>query len=193
MLRVHFEPFDKWPQESTPAYNRTRPFTCGYGQTLKLLEKELRFLDATEAVIQLNVNVSQIRMDGMPRSGAQPNHPGVILSFQSKHGPLQYSCDACVTWEDNLRAIALTLERLRMASLYGVAKRGEQYTGWKALPAPAEIFKNQDEAMTWLKRYTGFSILADAVKAALVKAHPDHNGQPEDFERVQAARAMLGV
>jgi hypothetical protein len=42
----------------------------------------------------------------------------------------------CVKWTDNVHAIALTLERLRLADLYGVTSRGEQYAGWKMLPGP---------------------------------------------------------
>lgn len=36
-------------------------------------------------------------------------------------------------WWDNLRAIGLTLQRLRLVEQTGVARSGEQYRGWAAL------------------------------------------------------------
>jgi hypothetical protein len=38
-------------------------------------------------------------------------------------------------WQHNVRAIALGLEALRKVDRYGITRRGEQYAGWKALPA----------------------------------------------------------
>lgn len=200
MIDVTFQPFDVWPGEST-AERKRAPFQRGYGSTLQLIEAELRELDAASIVIQINVDREEIRRDGMPRSDARPEHPGVILSFESRHGPLQYSCDDCQTWQDNLRAIGLTLERLRLAERYGVAKRGEQYRGWAALPAPDQIeFATRREAASWIARKAGINdatpdeISKAEVNVAIVACHPDkHGGSNELFLKLQKAREKLGL
>src|SRR5690606_5164123 len=79
-----------------------------------------------------------IRLDGLPRANARPGHQGVVLAFDSKYGPLKYATDTFDRWQDNLRAIALGLESLRRVDRYGITKRGEQYTGWRQLPAGGE-------------------------------------------------------
>ena len=95
------------------------------------LERELAYLGAKSAVIQLALPESQIRLDGLPYAKARPFHSGVVLSLQSKHGPLSYPCDTYrFTGRDNLRGIVLALEaKLRAVDRYGVTKTGEQVPG----------------------------------------------------------------
>src|SRR5947208_1880483 len=82
---------------------------------------------------QFAVTESDIRLDGRPRARAVASHPGVVLAFDSRHGPLKYAVDTFDRWQDNLRAIALGLEHLRAVDRYGVTRRGEQYTGWRQI------------------------------------------------------------
>src|ERR1700675_3855774 len=84
-------------------------------------------LDAKKLVFQIDVRESEIRLDGLPSARARPNDPAVIVSFDSKHGPLRYFCDQFTDWQDNIRAIALGLEALRKVERYGITHRGEQY------------------------------------------------------------------
>src|SRR5215831_4271915 len=80
-----------------------------------------------------------IRNDGWPKSSARPTQPGVILSFTTKQGRIVMPCDSFKDWEANLRAIALSLERLRAADRYGVTtEEKEQYIGWLRLPATSQ-------------------------------------------------------
>lgn len=132
-MQVTFRPIVTWPGESTRRRKHSR-FRAGYSDTLRLLDIELVKLQARDVVIELWLSESEIRLDGMPRSGSRPRSPGVILSFISRYGPLRYLCDSYGLWEDNLRAIALSLEALRAVDRHGMSSRGEQYTGWKALP-----------------------------------------------------------
>lgn len=116
------------------------------------LDRELRHLGAREVVIQADCEERHIRMDGRLRSDARLNGPGIILSFESKHGPLSYPCDTYVEWTDNLRAISLALEALRAVDRYGVTRRAEQYRGWKQLPdaIQGEAFASVEEAARFL-------------------------------------------
>jgi hypothetical protein len=159
------------------------PFSATYSATKSLLYREITALGATSAVLQLAVTESDIRLDGDLRANARPTHPGVIVSFESRHGPLRYACDRFLTWQDNVRAIALGLESLRRVDRYGIAGRGEQYTGWKALPA-GNGAPSPERGRALIARHGG-------VRQALHATHPDHGGDPADFADVQAARGAL--
>lgn len=121
------------------------PFDATYSATLELLDRELRHLDATAVFLQLDIDDADVRIDGQIRANANPNHPGVMLTIETRrHGVLVYDCDAFSrrywrgnrpAWQDNLRAIALGLEALRRVERYGIAERGQQYAGFRELGA----------------------------------------------------------
>ena len=198
-IEVHC--IEVWPRPFTK--NRTRArFSRNYQDTIDLLEKELWRLGAKNVVLQMALTNEQIRLDGKPRAGAQPSHPGVILCFvgHGKLGAMQYPCDRFDHWQDNVRAIALSLEALRMVDRYGVTSSGEQYTGWSKLPPPdagSNGFHSQDDALAFLRDYYHGPLTPDAwgkaLRLAEIKTHPDRGGDPAMFKRVQAARKILGV
>src|SRR5688500_17553742 len=106
-VSVQFRPWVTWPGKATPSYDRRRgQFKSRWMQTRTLLEKELWHLGAKNVVIEMDVEERYIRRDGLPYENAKPNTPGVILSFDSPHGPLRYPCDTYADWQDNIRAIA---------------------------------------------------------------------------------------
>lgn len=239
MIEFRFRPLTEWPRESTPAHDRKRqPFKIagkyeagGDGQrrwvggkamplsrTYEDLRRELRHLGVDgEVVLEVGLRERDIRVtDSLPRSDApKPRHPGVILSFDAKLGgrkvPLRYLCDDCEAWQDNLRAIALTLERLRLADLYGVTKRHEQYTGFAALPpaivTPAAM--TVDAAARFIAgevagRIDGSAVPADILasaaafercyRLAVKRHHPDAqpgNVATQDWQKLQEAAALL--
>lgn len=193
------DPIATWP--GTLTRNRTpSPFSADLTATLDLLQRELRALGARDVRLQIAVPASQFRLDGYPRATAKPDHPGIILTLQSKHGPLSYPCDTFTRWQDNLRAIALALEALRKVDRYGVTKRGEQYRGFLALEATSAPagFATVDQAWEWLLKLNGGDVTvrdresARAVlRAAQRRAHPDHGGDAVTFQRVSLAEALF--
>lgn len=185
-----------WPPNMTvrpitrPYDRKWSPFRTAWSNTLTLLARELENLGAARVVLELDVTESDLRIDGMPRASARPATPAVALSFDSDYGPLRYATDVFNDWQDNLRAIALGLEALRKVDRYGISKRGEQYTGWKALPAtpsgrsPIDVFQ----------QYAGDHAGTDPralYRAALLRVHPDGGGDRAAFDAVQAARKQL--
>lgn len=88
-MNVTFRPIDRWPTAQT-VNRKASPFRAHWDDTLDLLEFELGRLRAHTIVIQLAITEDEIRRDGWPRAHAQPSHPGVILAFESIHGPLKY-------------------------------------------------------------------------------------------------------
>jgi hypothetical protein len=184
-------PIDRWPGAETPDHARTwSQFSASLGSTLATLAKELRALDARNVALCIDLRERDIRLDGLPRADARPLTPRVLLAFDSKWGPLQYATDVYRSWEENLRAIALSMEALRAVDRYGVSKRGEQYRGWKALPAstdPAAALTTPEQATEFMRRWGG------DFKRALRETHPDAGGDEGEFRTVVRARELIGA
>lgn len=204
-MRWQIEPMPRWPHPEKRG-RRTSPFTATWQDTLDLLEHELDELGVRSAVAMRVVGKpSDVRLDGMLRTTARLDHPGVILSFESRYGPLSYPCDTFTSapwrsnlspWQVNVRAVALALEALRKVDRYGVTRRGEQYTGWRAIEAaPAVSFASVDEADQWLRSFTGATEdthRAVVLNAAAVRARRNReSGDQSTWDRYRAARELL--
>jgi hypothetical protein len=200
-MRYRFRPL-QWRGPST-AGRRGSPFQTTYPATLELLFREADKLGAGDLVIEADIADRDIRTDGLPRSNARfGTHPGVVISLDSRHGPLRYATDAYTEWQANLRAVALSLEALRAVDRYGVSSSGEQYAGWKALPAAAgdSGFATAADAVTWMRAEYGR--LEDDAAASMLSApglhrrlakrlHPDTAGSREGWDTLDAARQVL--
>lgn len=197
-------------------------FKAAWSKTAKDLERELEYLEATDVVLEIAVAAGDIRLDGELRANARPSHPGVRISFQSKHGALSYTCDTYEAayygqmpdWQANVRAIVLTLEALRAVDRYGATK-GEQYAGFKALGAgtggialggmtktdAAALIERlaigeegpvRDRAIAGIIR--GGDDARRAYRHARAAAHPDRNdGAREQWDLVEKAAKVLGL
>ncbi len=205
-LDAVFRPINEWPGEAT-RYRRRSRFKAHWSDTLELLTRELKHVakPRERPVVELALTERDIRLDGYPRANARPEHPGVIISIESKYGPLRYPCDKFDNWQDNIRAIALALEALRKVDRYGVTKRGEQYTGWKALPpaggsTPTMTVEAAASAITqtaglnadWPDRVVKSATdWREAYRRAVRFSHPDAGGTLEGFQRLQVAQAIM--
>lgn len=199
MTMPNIRRLEKWPRAFTK--NRRRgPFQVTYPKILDDLDRELELLNAHTVVIEVAVrDESDIRLrDGHLRSTAVLDHPGVMLSFVGRHGPMRFACDTYDGWYANLRAIGLTLTALRAVDRYGATTSGEQYTGWKQLPASVEI---RDDPYQTLARYADIDVegvMRDpqaAFRIAARRTHPDQNGAEStaDFQRVNEAWKRIGA
>lgn len=212
-------PIDVWPGELRSENQRQSPqFTASWSDTTDLLAREVKHLTprgkSAEVVLQMAVAERDLRLDGWIRADARPDHPGVIISFESKHGPLRYSTDlftgrswkALPGWQANVRAIALGLEALRRVDRYGISRGGEQYRGWNALPPGVPMPAAQmtvEEAARFILEQSGDGafdfhelldddvLVADLYRTAAKRLHPDHGGDPEMFKRLTEARDLL--
>lgn len=158
-------------------------FRASLPSTVELLAREVDHLNAREVLLEAAFRESQLRLDGLPKHGTNPASPDLVLTLRATpHGDLRYPCSTYHSWEDNLRAIALSLEALRAVSRYGVVKRGEQYVGSKQLTSGTGPGDGDPVRGAELIRAAG------GVPEALKAAHPDHGGNPDDFRDVIAAR-----
>ncbi len=205
-------PIREWPGEMTPASKRvSSKFKAGLSDTLKVLDREIYYLSDTRAQqdsarLLIAIPPSQFRLDGQPYAVAKAEHPGIIFSLDSKHGPLSYPCDTFTTWQDNLRAVALALEALRKVDRYGVTRHGQQYRGFLAIEqgrsGPAG-FPTADEAIAFLADIvrdewadgrvdTSRKNARGLLRGAQRRSHPDAPGGDADvFQRVSLAEAKL--
>jgi hypothetical protein len=193
-MQIIFRPLDVWPQAATLKQKRG-PFGVSYAKSLALLDRELGLLKASNVVIQAYFAEHELRNDGMPRLNATPRLPGVIVSFDCEHGRLSYPCDTYTDWQSNIRAISLTLENLRAIGRHGASNRGEQFKGYKALPAPGQSAptESREVMVAWLRSISGLQNgdIATLVRTAEVMTHPDKGGNPDDFKTVQRFRKVL--
>lgn len=211
-----FRPIKVWPPGwKDVGRNRVvSHFRARYSDTLERLDRELRALNATDVSLQVDASPRDVRLDGQLRADARVDHPGAILTIESRRlGTLTYSCDRFVrpvyrrdsgpSWQHNLRAIALGLEALRTVDRYGIADRDQQYAGYREIGSGATpmgpptvegaarfIAETVDPG--WLvdvenDPFFALSIFRDAAKLA----HPDAGGDPEVFKRLTAARDVL--
>jgi hypothetical protein len=218
-LQIICRPLESWPGEPTPANSRRkdRPFKVNFEKSVTKLKKELRRIDTTVAVLgtahaEKDISVSS----GLPRFDKSPSHPGVMVAADTKFGSLKWFTDVFSTWPNNLHAIALTLERLRLADLYGVTKRGEQYSGWKMLPGPitagstgstgspqatmtmeaaARFVAEQGRkfgAMVTADQLIGHkSLWQEAYRKVAAKLHPDASKDDAIWAKLQDAATLL--
>ncbi len=206
-MDVRFRPISNWPGKRRPSHqqkNGDKVFSAGYQKTLESLGRELTHLKARDGVIEADLRDDQIRLDGWPRSGESPKTSGIVVSFTSAHGPLRIQCDYFKRYEHNLRAIALHLERLRLANNYGVGEHGEQYRGWKQLEAAGAnpTISSVDAAAAFLTSQVNLpedtaDVIANAAtyrefyRIVATMLHPDVNSNPHLWHVLQEAKALL--
>jgi hypothetical protein len=208
VVKYAIRPLGLWTRPVTAARRSSGVFQVDWDATLTLLRDEVDHLDGEYPIaIQIDVKEVDVRLDGMLKTRAQVgSFPGVIVSFGSRFGPLQYASDAYEQrysgqlpgWQANVRAVALALEALRAVDRYGVSKRGEQYAGWKALPSGnGSAFGSADEAERWMYRRSrelGMSGTVDTpqlYRQLARKMHPDTGADPGEWDRLDAARQLL--
>lgn len=137
-----------------------------------------------EVIISTNLDV---RNDGLPRSGQKrPNDPGVAVYFILDGESRCIPCDSYKTVEDNIAAIAATLDCLRTIERHGSQMFKAAFSGFDALPSPDHVI-----GRSWrdVLDYYGddIHVAEGAYKIARKSAHPDHGGSSEKFNEVQLA------
>lgn len=189
---------------------RPSPFAATWTTTRQDLRRELTAIRATAVVLELDVDESAILAHGEGlKAGRKVHGPGVRLLAQTKHGALVLATDEFggpgdIGWHANVRAIARTLEALRMVDRYGV-QRGAQYAGYRAITSgngtpPA---MTAEEAATVLVAASGVpdidlaevlintELRRQLYRKAAARLHPDTGGDVGRWLRLTTARELL--
>lgn len=171
-------------------WNSTRKQDVSLSEARKDLHSELRKLGigVSEVIISSNLD---LRNDGLPRSGQkQPEDGGVAVYFEYKGREMAFACDRWKRVEDNLMAIAKTIDALRGIERWGTGEMVEAaFTGFAALPA-AVVTQRKWWEVFGLYRTDPYEKIMDRYRELAKEHHPDRNsGDQERMIELNAAYA----
>lgn len=184
----------QWPLNRPRAQSRRRdaPFRKGawsqrqrhtFNTVLQQVLKEIRLMGGKDTVVSSNL---RLRKDGLPFSDqAQPADPGIAVYFTHKDRPICMACDYWAYVEDNMRAIALTLDAIRGMARWGAAEVEATFTGYAALPAPAPTALWSE--VLGVERFCKWDDVEAAYREKAKVHHPDRGGKPDDWYAIQTA------
>lgn len=153
--------------------------------------REIELMGGRDIIISSNM---QYRQDGLPYTRQNVHDTGVAVYFKQNGEEQCIPCDNWITLEENMRAIAKTIEAMRGIERWGgKALMNAAFSGFKQLPPTTIIMPAPDRPKRRWHEVLGISQDADAptVKQAYRKAqslaHPDAGGSSYDFQEVQHA------
>lgn len=160
-------------------------------ESLTIAEGTQRVLESLSrmGVPNWNVIISSnlaLRQDGLPRSGQRaPDDPGVAVYWTRNKERRCMAVDRYDRVQDNLAAIAATLEAMRAIDRHGgAAILDRAFQGFTALPSP--------ESWWQVLGLNGPNATRDDVEQAhrrlIMKHHPDRGGDVEQASRINRAR-----
>lgn len=157
-----------------------RPLTIAEARAR--LQGELDRIDARSPVLSSNV---EMRLDGQPRSGREPDDPGVAVYFQLAGRAHCLPSDAYTRVADNIAAVAAHIEATRAIERHGVASVREMFAGFVALPASSERPWWQ---VLGVKPDASRAEIEAAFRAAARERHPDRGGSDTMMSELNRAR-----
>lgn len=178
----------EWPQ-GWPVTPRGRQgpsrFKTTFEKAQRKLHDELRMLGARNVIVSSNVAV---RKDGMLYSDfarRKIDVPAVAVYFDLEGQPVVMARDAYWTPQENIMALAHTIEHMRGLTRHGGDSMLQRaFTGFAALPAPGKKW--------WevLDVPPGASLgeIEAAFRQKVKAAHPDAGGSVEAFHELNRAK-----
>jgi len=177
-----------WPdgRPRTAPMNRCHArFKTSFAAARSNLLREIKLLGGSDCIFSSDI---PRRQDGLPYADAKPKSgdPGIAAYFNRKGKQLCFACDRYLTVDDNMHAIALTVQALRGIARWGTGDMMESaFRGYAALPERAG-------GSNWWDTL-GVSINAtneqarEAYRLLAKKHHPDLGGDAELFRRINEA------
>lgn len=177
-----------WPDgrpRTAPANRRHARFKTSFATARKNLIREIKLLGGDNCIFSSDI---PRRQDGLPYADAKPKSgdTGIAAYFNRKGKQLCFACDRYLTVDDNMHAIALTVEALRGIARWGTGDMMESaFRGYAALPERAG-------GSSWWETL-GVPINAtteqakEAYRMLAKKYHPDLGGDAELFRRINEA------
>lgn len=160
-------------------------------QANQRVREELQRMGIRDSDLVVSTNL-ELRLDGQPRSGQrQPADPGAAVYWRERSAdvPRCMAIDRYDRVEDNLAAIAATLEAMRAIERHGGAAILERaFTGFTALPSSTVHWPD----VLGVAAHTPTNDVRDVYRRLRSKHHPDSpGGDREAFEAVQGAWASF--
>ncbi|TGL35575.1 J domain-containing protein [Leptospira perdikensis] len=174
-----------WPEgfkrTKYPRGSRFEKRDLSISKTTKEVIYQLKLLGGTNAIISTNL---RLKIDGLPYSQQkQPEDRGVAVWFTLNGNQRVLACDEWRTIEENLWAVAKTIDAMRGIDRWGVSDMLDRiFTGFLALPS-----KPHWKYILDLPEKCSFE---DVKRSFLLKAkefHPDRGGDPEKMAELNEA------
>jgi hypothetical protein len=152
---------------------------------IQILLRQIKLLGARQPVISSN---TKLRLDGLPYSlQAQPADRGVAVYFTHKKRPMCFACDRWDKVQDNIYAVAMTIEALRGIERWGTGDMVEQaFTGFVALTAPKSPFETLG-----IRPGASQEEIDGAFRARAKQLHSDKGGNDAAMAELLDARRKL--
>jgi len=142
-----------------------------------------------ETGLIISTNIA-LRRDGLPLAGQrQQEDPGVAVYFNYKKRQMCFACDRWQKVEDNMQAIAKTIDALRGIARWGTGDMLEAaFTGFAAL-APPTTTRTWREVFGYLPGVQpSAGDLEQRYRVRISQAHPDRGGSVDAAAELNAAR-----
>jgi hypothetical protein len=179
----------QWPagRKRTESWRREASnFKVTIGTARDELFAEIGRLGARSIVLSTNI---PLRLDGKPYANTpRLEDPGVAAYFEHKGRAMCFACDRWLKVEDNMRAVAKTIDALRGIARWGTGDMLEAaFTGFTALPAPSA-------ARDWwqvlgVARDAPLDERRAAFRRLASEHHPDKGGDPARMAEINDAWA----
>jgi hypothetical protein len=171
-------------------YKNRSLFKTSFEKARRQVFKELKLMGVPDYNVILSTNVP-LRRDGFPYSGlAQPKDSGVAVYFRYKEKPMVFACDTYTKIEDNLYAVAKTIEALRGIKRWGASDMMERsFSGFQALPAPKPKIKMDWWDVLNIPMASNPEQIRTAYLRLASEYHPDRGGDPNKMAEINAAYA----
>lgn len=157
-------------------------------EAVERLRSELSRMGIRDADLVISTNL-ELRLDGLPRSGQrQPADPGAAVYWRERSGdvPRCMAIDRYDRIEDNLAAVAATLEAMRAIERHGGAEiLNRAFTGFTALPGAGDCEHWSD--VLGVPSNACREEIDTAYRRLRSKHHPDKGGDAYMFNRIQKA------
>jgi hypothetical protein len=165
------------------SYDRRESLSIAEATARVLEELQRMGIDRDDVVISSNL---RLRLDGLPASAqAAPKDCGAAVYWRNGAGTRCMAIDRYDRVQDNLAAIAATLDAMRAIERHGgAAILDRAFQGFAALPAPRawwQVLELRDHNATRAQ-------ITDAHRRLAMRHHPDRGGDAERMANINAAR-----
>lgn len=164
-----------WPRAVSRESSR---FKATVPSALKFLEEEVRRLGGKNLVVSSNCSLGNFR----------PSDPGVCAYFTYQGINAAIPCDRWKTAEENLHAIAKTIESMRGIERWGAKNMLKAaFTGFAALPAPGNTTGRGWREILELNGTPTLEEAKDRYRRLSALRHPDKGGSQDAMSELNWA------
>ena len=180
---------DAYPLQWPMGWKRTKTrkksqFKTTFGRARDNVFHELKLMGVGNCNVIMSTNLP-LRRDGLPYAGmANPTDPGIAVYFRYKDKFMVLACDQYHKVEENVHAVAKTIEAMRGIERWGTSDMMERsFTGFQALPPP----KNSWFDILEVHEKASAEEIRTAWREKAKLYHPDQGGSDEMMAKINQA------